>query len=174
MLVNAYGYSLDEINRLIREENAPYLTFNYYNRYEVIEEIEKTSWNGEQKVSIGENGNIIGYYETSVIRADERVNSCLFIHFKSSPYFNQEIASSDLALFIDSLYNDPNLRTINFMSIAENHANRTYLRWLDIYGGDRFLLPQYTRLKDGNFHDAWEYNIITKKGKQHAKNISVD
>ena len=158
MLDYLYKYDISEINKLVTNEEFPYLNFSSYKNFELFTK-EPTEWNEIQKVSINSEGKILGVFEASISRNNNRVSGLCLCKFKST--FSEDdydIAREDLKLFMQDLVNLKGFTIIQWLSIVDNPATKLYDSWVERYGGNRQLIPKYTRLKDGYF-DVYSYYI---------------
>ena len=84
MLVDAYfNTTPSELNKLIHEDNCKYLEFINYNDFEHITKLDESDWNKIQKVSMSEDGRILGYFSANISQVHEKVNSLYLVKFKS-------------------------------------------------------------------------------------------
>jgi len=147
------------INNLISRGDYPYLTFSTYEDYDIID-IASDTWNKIQYISVDEDGNILGYFSFNPSQTSQKLSGGYFVKFRYKDYYSKEsevICDADFREFIDTCMNNPLFMRLEFMAITNNNANKTYERWMDEYYGERHLLTNYTRLKDGNFYDVYLY-----------------
>ena len=161
MLDYAKFYDVNEINKKIVRENPIYLWNTCYASIDNIN-LEDDEWNKIQRVSVNKEGKVIAYFSASINRTSSRIGSLYLIKFKNSEDYDSDIARNDLKEFIESLINSPIFRMIEFIAIRDNPANELYEKWLEAYGGKRFLIEKYTLLTDGKYHDTYFYIIPTK------------
>ena len=161
MLDYAKFYDVNEINKKIVKENPIYL---WHICYASIENIclEDDEWSKIQRVSLNKEGKVIAYFLANINRTSSRINSLYLIKFKSDNDYDSDIAKNDLKEFVEGLINSPIFRMIEFIAIRENPANNLYEKWLEVYGGKRYLIEKYTLLPDGKYHDTYLYIIPTK------------
>ena len=151
----------EELNRLINQGNFPYISFSTYKGFTHVE-LQDDEWNKISRVSIGKNGNILGYFNASAGQSQEKINGCLFIKFNNSNYelleeYDEIELDNDFHEFVDMIMNHPIYTRVEFVAIAENPANKTYVKFLEKYNGERFLMKNYARLMDGKLHDVYLY-----------------
>ena len=188
MLKPAYlSTTKDEINKLAMEGSYEYLNFANYSYYNTVDELYKDEWNAIQKVSVDENGNILGYFSASVNQAQKKITGTLFVKFKykyntyALANIDSEseedvsklmvletdkllnISREDFYQFIDELMCHPIYNRVEFRAIADNPANRTYEKFMKEYGGTRFLFEDSLILRDGKYHDVNTYWFNRRK-----------
>ena len=157
MLKIAYtNINEEELNKLIFEGDYPYLTFSSYEKFDMIT-INSNSWNSFQYISVDELGNILGYFSFDTIRSQEKLTTGFFVKFTYKSYYDDDICNEDFFKFIDMRMKDPVFSRVEFMAIEDNYANLTYEKWLKKYNGERFLLPNYIKLKDGKLYNVYLY-----------------
>jgi len=166
MLKPAYFYTnKDELDRLIYDENCyEYITLVNYDDFDQVE-ISKDDWIKIQRVSISKDGRILGLFNAGWSERNEKVNNLYLIKFKSK-FINdedKETARQDLEDFIEMLINDTKFRYIQFCALEENPANRLYRSWVDKYGGKVYEYEKSVKLKDGKFHNTYDYILYCKR-----------
>ena len=159
MLVPAYLHTTkEELNKLINRNDKTYLTYSSYDRYEIVSELDKDEWNNFQFVSVGSNGKILGFYEFSRNQTSNKIDGCFFIHFKNEEYYDDRVAKDDFKIMFSRVAHNPQVNIIYFTALCENPANeRMYKYLLEVWKGERFVLPKYARLKDGKIYDVYQY-----------------
>ena len=157
MLKRAYtNANEEELNKLILDGDYPYLSFSAYEDFQLVK-IDLDTWSSYQYVSVDDLGNILGYFSFRTFRSNEKLNGGMFVKFRYKNYYNEEICNEDFLNFVDMCMKDPQFSRVEFMAIEDNHANITYEKWLKRYNGERFLLSNYIKLKDGKFYNVYWY-----------------
>lgn len=160
MLKPAYFYTTkEELDKLIYEENCyEKLTLQYHDDFDQVE-MSSDDWVKIQRVSMSEDGRILGFFSAGWSNLHERVSNLYLVKFKSKFEMgnDKEIAKQDLEDFIEMLIKDPKFRYVQFCALEENPACRLYDRWLDKYGGYKNMYYKAVKLKDGKFHNTVDY-----------------
>lgn len=154
----------DTINKLIYDENYKFLNLPTYEEYNMVE-LQENEWNKISKVSVNENGDILGYFSANVSQSQQRIDSCFFVKFPRNYKLKDDknTAYNDFREFVDYIMNHPIYKKVSFQAIRDNPANKVYEEFLNKYNGDRFLLKDYVRLKDGKYYDTYLYYFNRKE-----------
>lgn len=181
MLKTAYLETSDEVlNKLISKGKYKYLNFSNYRVFQHIE-LEDTEWSKISKISVDSKGNILGYFSIGVDNSQRRLHSAYFVKFRykfkdySSNEDLEEIVNEDFQEFVDLIFNHPYCNRVEFMAVAKNPANKTYMKWVNKYKGSVNKLSNYVMLEDGKYYDVnmyWFDNIgkIIKEGNNESNN----
>jgi len=151
-----------ELSRLILEGNYKYYSFTSYEYYDRVE-LDNDEWNTISRVSVDDCGNILGYFSASTNRTQQKITSMSFVKFryKFNEYGDNDrlesIVGEDLNEFIEEIMTHPILKLVKFSAIKDNPANKTYNKWIEKYGGKRYLYEKSVMLRDGLFYDVWGY-----------------
>ena len=168
MLKPAYFYTTkEELDRLIYEENCyEKLTLQYHDDFDQVE-MSSDDWVKIQRVSVSEDGRILGFFSAGWSNLHERVSNLYLVKFKSKFEMgnDKEIAKQDLEYFIEMLIKDPKFRYVQFCALEENPACRLYDSWLDKYGGYKNVYEKAVKLKDGKFHNTVDYVLYGERWK---------
>ena len=166
MLKPAYFYTnKDELDRLIYDENCyEYITLVNYDDFDQVE-ISSDDWAKIQRVSVSKDGRILGFFSAGWSNVHERVNNLYLVKFKSKFEMgnDKDIARQDLEDYIEMLINDSKFRYIQFVALEENPANKLYHDWIRKYGGKIYEYEKSVKLKDGGFHNTYEYVLYCKR-----------
>jgi len=166
MLKPAYFYTKkEELDRLIYEENCyEKLTLQYHDDFDQVE-MSSDDWVKIQRVSMSEDGRILGFFSAGWSNLHERVSNLYLVKFKSKFEMgnDKEIAKQDLEDFIEMLIKDPKFRYVQFCALESNPACRLYDRWLDKYGGYKRVYEKAVKLKDGKFHNTVDYVLYGER-----------
>ena len=166
MLKPAYFYTTkEELDKLIYEENCyEKLTLQYHDDFDQVE-MSSDDWVKIQRVSMSEDGRILGFFSAGWSNLHERVSNLYLVKFKSKFEMcnDKEIAKQDLEDFIEMLIKDPKFRYVQFCALEENPACRLYDRWLDKYGGYKRVYEKAVKLKDGKFHNTVDYVLYGER-----------
>ena len=166
MLKPAYFYTTkEELDRLIYEENCyEKLTLQYHDDFDQVE-ISSDDWIKIQRISMSEDGRILGFFSAGWSNLHERVSNLYLVKFKSKFEMgnDKEIAKQDLEYFIEMLIKDPKFRYVQFCALEENPACRLYDRWLEKYGGYKRVYEKAVKLKDGKFHNTVDYVLYGER-----------
>ena len=185
MLKSAYLETTSyQINKLIANGRFKFLAYSNYTIYNHVE-LFKDDKREIQQVSVDEHGNILGYFSVSVSNSQRKIIGSYFVKFKylyesyatsnlidcghwkeSSQYKDRHreqceemeaIAKKDFIKFIDVVMNHPLYDRMEMSAVSENPANRVYEKWMELYGGERFLYRDYIMLQDGEYYDVYFY-----------------
>ena len=170
MLKPAYFYTTkEELDRLIYEENCyEKLTLQYHDDFDQVE-MSSDDWIKIQRVSMSEDGRILGFFSAGWSNLHERVSNLYLVKFKSKfgdsrfDDSDKNIAKQDLEDYIEMLINDPKFRYVQFCALEENPACRLYDSWLDKYGGYKNVYEKAVKLKDGKFHNTVDYVLYGER-----------
>ena len=166
MLKPAYFHTTkEELDRLIYEENCyEKLTLQNYDDFNQVE-ISSDDWVKIQRVSMSEDGRILGFFSAGWSNVHERVNNLYLVKFKSKFEMgnDKDIAKQDLEDFIEMLIKDPKFRYVQFVALEENPACRLYDSWVDKYGGYKRVYEKSVKLKDGKFHNTVDYVLYCER-----------
>lgn len=166
MLKPAYFYTTkEELDRLIYEENCyEKLTLQYHDDFDQVE-MSSDDWVKIQRVSMSEDGRILGFFSAGWSNLHERVSNLYLVKFKSKFEMgnDKEIAKQDLEDFIEMLIKDPKFRYVQFCALEENPACRLYDSWLEKYGGYKNVYEKSVKLKDGKFHNTVDYVLYGER-----------
>ena len=166
MLKPAYFHTTkEELDRLIYEENCyEKLTLQHYDDFNQVE-ISSDDWVKIQRVSVSQDGRILGFFSAGWSNVHERVSNLYLVKFKSKFEMgdDKEIAKQDLEDFIEMLIKDPKFRYVQFCALEENPACRLYDSWLDKYGGYKNVYEKAVKLKDGKFHNTVDYVLYAER-----------
>ena len=174
----------NKINDLINKGNYKYLNGLNYKMYDFIE-IDNDEYSKIQKISVDDNGNILGYFSADIGQTQRRFNSTYFVKFKykydeyamNNKYDTDSknkieekeklvvIAKQDFKEFENLIFNHPIHKGVKLFSIAENPANAIYEKWMEKYDGERLLMKDYTMLPDGKLYDAYTYWFNCGRGE---------
>ena len=161
-----YEIGEEKLGRLISEEmqkgNGEYYFiggFHYYNMG-----ICSSSADGIDMVSVNKFGDILGFFGCSFNFHKKRIDNVHFFKFKDNICNEEdaEVFNKDIEEFFLKLISDKRFSNVFFNSIKENRANgdgRRYFSWLQMYGGERFLVPEYSVDLEGNLHDMYIYKF---------------
>lgn len=154
----------DTINKLIYEGNYKFLNFSTYKEYNLVE-LQESEWNKISKVSVNENGDILGYFSASISQSQARIDSCFFVKFPKNYRLenDKDTAYKDFREFVDHIMNHPIYKKVIFQVIKDNPSNKVYEEFLHKYNGERFLLKDYVRLEDGKYYDTYLYYFNRKE-----------
>lgn len=154
----------DTINKLIYDGNYKFLNFSTYEEYNIVE-LQGNEWSKISKVSVNENGDILGYFSANISQYQQRIDSCFFVKFPHNYQLENDksIAYNDFREFVDYIMNHPIYKKVSFRAIKDNPANKAYEEFLNKYNGERFLLKDYVRLKDGKYYDVYLYYFNRKE-----------
>lgn len=163
MLDLAYFYNSKEVDHLITKGDYKYLSFSQYRNYSSLEFVND-EWDKIQRVSVNNDGKILAYFSATPNYHQQKIASLYLVKFKHNYDSDEDdkTVKKDLHEFISSLVKDNRFRIIEFMAVAENLANKTYVKWLREFGGYRHLFYEYNILQDGKPHDVYYY-VIDKK-----------
>jgi hypothetical protein len=169
MLKPAYFYTnKEELDKLIYDENCyDYLTLTYYDDFNQVE-ISSDDWVKIQRVSMSEDGRVLGFFSAGWSNIHENVNNLYLVKFKSK-FINdedKETARQDLEEFIEMLINDPKFRFVKFCSLESNPACRLYDSWIEKYGGYKRVYDKSVKLKDGKYHNVVDYVLYGERWEE--------
>ena len=166
MLKPAYFYTTkEELDKLIYEENCyEKLTLQYHDDFDQVE-ISSDDWVKIQRVSMSEDGRILGFFSAGWSNLHERVSNLYLVKFKSNFEMgnDKETAKQDLEDFIEMLIKDPKFRYVQFCALEENPACRLYDSWMEKYGGYKNVYEKAVKLKDGKFHNTVDYVLYGER-----------
>ena len=166
MLKPAYFYTTkEELDKLIYEENCyEKLTLQYHDDFDQVE-MSSDDWVKIQRVSMSEDGRILGFFSAGWSNLHEIVSNLYLVKFKSKFEMgnDKETAKQDLEDFIEMLIKDPKFRYVQFCALEENTACRLYDRWLEKYGGYKRVYQKAVKLKDGKYHNTVDYVLYGER-----------
>lgn len=127
---------------------------NYYEDFN----IEESSWNYHQFVSLGSAGEIIGYIGYSIDRSGDLIDGLNIINFSD----NIVAFGIDIGNAIRDVFEKFHFRKLNFCVVIGNPIESTYDRLIKKYNG-RIVGTQkeQVRLFDGKYYDLKMYEILS-------------
>ncbi|PYG88484.1 hypothetical protein LY28_01333 [Ruminiclostridium sufflavum DSM 19573] len=120
-------------------------------------ELDSSSWDNIQMVSVGNNDNILGYFGAHIDRQSNKVSSIGAINFG-----NVNVTfSKDFYQFLYELFTKHKFRKIEWYVIVGNPAEKLYDRIISKYGGRVVgIKKEATMMADGTLRDEKEYEIF--------------
>lgn len=113
--------------------------------------IERDDWNSIQFVSIGLNGELLGFMAAYADHRNNIIYNMDFINFTGKPNI---IFSRDVKLFLDELFVVRKFRKIMFNAISGNPAVKMYRKLVKKLGGNEVGVMKKNRLlTDGKYYD---------------------
>ena len=136
--------------------------YKYYNNgnywyYKI--ELNDSSWDKIQMVSVDEDDNIIGYLSACVCRSSNKVSAIGAINF----YDLNITFSKDIYKFLTDLFDKYNFKKIEWYVVVGNPAEQMYDRIIKKYGGRVVgIRRESTVLHDGTYCDEKEYELFQR------------
>ena len=108
--------------------------FKYYSYpcYEYTLKIDDNAWDRLQYVSIGSDGDVLGYFSASIDRGNVKISSIAVFNLTGKPNL---IFSRDFYTFLTGLFLKFNFRKVEFFCCAKNPAVSLYRKIIHRFGG---------------------------------------
>lgn len=121
---------------------------------------EENTWDSHQFVSIGSNGEVIGYIGYRINRSSDSVYGLNIINFTD----NKITFGVDVGRALLDIFERFHFRKLSFVVIIGNPIEHTYDRLIEKHGG-RIVGYQrkHVRLIDGQFYDEKLYEILEEE-----------
>jgi hypothetical protein len=132
-----------------------YKYYNYFTYFEDVE-IDKSSWNRHQFVSLNKEGKIVGYMAYNVRRA-EHICDCLnIINFTD----NIALFGNDLKRVLTDIFEKFKFNKLKFSVVVGNPIEKSYDEIVEKYGGRIVGVEEKeAKLFDGEYYDVKLYEI---------------
>lgn len=156
----AYPYQ-DKLNKvwqsIVYQDKYKYYNNGNYWYYKI--ELNDSSWEKIQMVSVDKNDNIIGYLTASICRPCNLVSGIGAINFCD---LNLTF-SKDFYTFLMELFTKHNFNKIEWSVVIGNPAEKMYDKIIDKYGGRVVgIRHESTVLQDGTYCDEKEYELFKR------------
>ena len=135
-----------------------YKFWNYTNYYGE-RNIEESTWNVHQFVSLDSQENVIGYIGYSIDRTSDCVHGLNIINFTE----NKIIFGLDAGKALKDIFEKFGFRKLIFSVVVGNPIEHTYDQMIKKYGG-RIVgtYEKQARLTDGKLYDEKMYEVIAE------------
>ena len=137
------------------DENYKYYNYgSYYNKTD----IDDSTWNYMQYVSIDKKGNIVGYIDYSINRDANKAYSFSMIRFSKQ---TEMFFMKDVLQVVDDLFMKYNRHKLTFSVIIGNKAEKAYDKFVDKCNGRVVgVYKEEVKLFDGKLYDEKVYEIM--------------
>jgi len=136
--------------------NEKYQFYNFGKSWDYKINLEDSSWNNIQMVSVGHDGNILGYLAADIYRNSNIVSNIGAINFGEL----NVTFSKDFYQFLTELFTKHHFRKIEWVVVVGNPAEKMYDRIVDKYGGRIIgIRRDHTITADGVLRDEKEYEL---------------
>ena len=119
-----------------------------------------------QFASVDKNGNVIGYISFRYDRADSVARNFGWISFDKG----NVIVVKDLYELLDMLQNKWKVHRIEWQVIDPNPVKKHYDQYCLEHGGYIHHFHDVVKDLEGNYHDAYSYEIIAQKKERRQTN----
>lgn len=120
-------------------------------------QIEESTWNKHQFVSLDVSRTVIGYIGYHIDRENNYVSGLSIINFSD----NKTVFGLDVGKAITEIFNKFHFRKLCFSVIIGNPIESTYDRLIDKYGGRIVgIQKDHIRLIDNKYYDKKMYEIF--------------
>lgn len=159
---------VDILNDLFKEQvyfNDRYKYYNYSNYYSDIN-LNSSTWNNYNFVSIDNYRNIIGFISYDINRVTNNVTNLSIIKFSlDSNYYSDiettMIFANDLKQILEDIFTKFKFNKLCFDVIIGNPAELHYDRLVKRYGGRIVGIKKNdVKLYDNNYYDVKLYEIL--------------
>lgn len=161
-----YGDAIDQAFQSIAfDEKYQYYNFSQYWTYHV--NIDLTSINKLQMVSVNSKNEVIGYFSGEIDRNPNLIAALGVINFGGlSVTF-----SRDFYQFLTELFTKHHFNKIEWLVIVGNPAEKMYDKICEKYGGRVIgVMRESARTFDGVMRDVKSYELFQRDFYKHYKN----
>lgn len=155
-----------------------YLFYSDNDFYKVVDSLYEDNSLEIQYVSVGEYGELLGYFSGKISHGTKKIYEILICKFISnSTIENQIIFKTDLYNFFNMLLNKTDINFVIVTTSSCNHGMRKILNSLCILHNGRVVGTEYgTVVKDNVLSDRLIYQFYTKDflEKYNAKMIKLN
>lgn len=155
-----------------------YLFYSDNDFYKVVDSLYEDNGSEIQYVSVGEYGELLGYFSGKISHGTKKIYEILICKFISnSTVENQIIFKTDLYNFFNMLLNKTDINFVIVTTSSCNHGMRKILNSLCILHNGRVVGTEYgTVVKDNVLSDRLIYQFYTKDflEKYNAKMIKLN
>lgn len=141
-----------------------YLFYSDNDFYKVVDSLYEDNGSEIQYVSVGEYGELLGYFSGKISHGTKKIYEILICKFISnSTVENQIIFKTDLYNFFNMLLNKTDINFVIVTTSSCNHGMRKILNSLCILHNGRVVGTEYgTVVKDNVLSDKLIYQFYTK------------
>lgn len=167
MLKLAYPYQ-DALNTVwqscIFQEKYQY--YNVGNWWEYKVNLDSSSWENIQMVSVGVSGEILGYFVANIDRLSNKVSNVGAINFGKVNF----VFSKDFFQFLTELFTKHLFRKVEWMVVVGNPAECLYDKIIAKYGGRVVGIRRDSVITaDGVVRDEKEYEMSRRDFMEGAE-----
>ena len=120
--------------------------------------VQNNDWSTIQRVSIGKDGQVIGYMSAEIDRDSKVVNRLGLLNFTKQI---NVIFAQDFIKFIRELRDRYDASKFGFMAFVGGDAERMYRKFIKRHGGNIVgTFKRTVKLIDGKYYDATMFEIM--------------
>lgn len=122
-------------------------------------QIDKSTWNIHQFVSLNRKGEVIGYFKYNINRDTRICGGLAIVNFKKDSL--SKCFGNDLRQVIDDILNRYQFEKVGFGVVVGNPAEKFYDKYISKIGGRIIgVYEKDCRLLDGNYYDYKTYEVL--------------